>query len=156
MHILQYLKHTHNFGLVFVRPTNEENLLEAYCDAAFATECGSKSRWGYFFFFLGGLFSWNTKHSTRLVSSSTESETHALVQSGKENVWVREFLGELSLFKHLPVTVVHNDNKSALSLATGGTCHKRSKHFGIEFDIFRECEQLGEIQVALTNFRQIC
>ena len=31
MHILQYLKNTHHFGLVFVRPTNEENLLEAYC-----------------------------------------------------------------------------------------------------------------------------
>ena len=102
----------------------------------------------FLFLFVGGLFSWNTKHCTRLVSSSTESETHALVQSGKENVWVREFLGELNIFKHLPVTVVHNDNKSALSLATGGTCHKRSKHFGIEFDIFREYVQLGEIQVV--------
>ena len=33
MHILQYLKHTHNFGLVYVRPTNGENFLEAHCDA---------------------------------------------------------------------------------------------------------------------------
>ena len=28
MHILQYLKHTQNFGLIYVRPAGDENLLE--------------------------------------------------------------------------------------------------------------------------------
>ena len=56
-------------------------------------------------------------------------------------------MGELNLPTDLPVTVVFNDNKSALSLSTGGTCHKRSKHFGIEFDIFREYVQLGELHL---------
>ena len=30
------------------------------------------------------------------------------------------------------------DNQSAITLSTTGTHHKRSKHFGIEFDYFKE------------------
>ena len=147
LNIVKYLANTKHFGLIFIRPKNSENCLQAFCDAAFATEEGSKSRWGYYFFVLGGLVSWQTKHTTRVVSSSTEAETHALVHTGKENIWVREFLAELNLFKTIPRTILYNDNKSALTLSTGGTCHKRSKHFGIEFDIFREYVQLGEVQL---------
>jgi len=29
----------------------------------------------------------------------------------------------------------------------GGTCHKRSKHFGIEFDKFREYVEQKEIEI---------
>lgn len=144
--IVRYLARTPHYGLVFVRPSGTE-FLSAYCDAAFAGEFGSKSRYGYFFFCLGGLISWNTKHTTRIVSSSTESEIHSLVHTGKENIWIREFLRELNIFKHLPITNVYNDNKSALTLSTGGTCHKRSKHFYLEFDIFREYVSLGEIKL---------
>ena len=48
----------------------------------------------------------------------------------------------------VPPTTVYQDNKSAISLSTGGTCHKRSKHFGLEFDLFREYVALGEIKIV--------
>ena len=79
--------------------------------------------------------------SPRVVSSSTEAECNGLVHCGKENIWQREFLAQLGCFSRLPATLVFQDNKSAISLSVGGTCHKRSKHFGIEFDLFREYVQ---------------
>ena len=134
--ILKYLKTTETLGLVFQR-SDTHTILGGMCDASFATEVDSKSRFGYFFFCLGGLVSWVSQHSTRVMTSSTEAECHALVHTGKENIWEREFLTELKLFPHIPPTPIYQDNKSAITLATGGTHHKRSKHFGIEFDALR-------------------
>jgi hypothetical protein len=81
------------------------------------------------------------------MSSSTEAECHALVHTGKENRWEREFLQELKIFPNIPPTVVFQDYKSTITLCTGGTQHKRSKHFGIEFDLHKEYMLLGEIEL---------
>src|SRR6478752_7698833 len=51
-----------------------------------------------------------------------------------------------TLPSHSP-TPIYQDNKSAITLATGGTHHKRSKHFGIEFDALREYLKLGELEI---------
>jgi hypothetical protein len=150
LHILQYLVRTKHYGLVYVRPPlplSPENFLSAQSDSSFATEPGHKSRYGYFYFVTGGLVSWTSHNSTRVVSSSTEAECHGLAQLGKENIWEREFQKYLGYFKEFPPTVVKNDNTSSIKLSTGGPCHKRSKHFGIEFDLFRECVSLGEIKL---------
>jgi len=39
------------------------------------------------------------------------------------------------------------DNKSAIALSVGGVSHKRSKHFGLEFDKFREYVEQREIEI---------
>ena len=75
---------------------------------------------------------------TRVLTSSTEAECHALVHACKENTWQKEFVQELQLFQSLPQTIVYQDNKSAIRLAENAGQHKRSKHFGIEFDALRE------------------
>jgi hypothetical protein len=139
-----YLKRTWFFGLVFKRPTGDFNLtenilLKSFCDSSFASEPGSKSRLGFFYFVCGCLVSWTSHHSTRVMSSSTEAECHALVHVGKENIWVREFLDVLRFFETILPLVIFQDNKSS------GTFHKRSKHFGVEFDMFREFVSLKEI-----------
>ena len=92
--------------------------------------------------------SWTSAVSSRILTSSTEAECHGLVQTGKENAWMRDFLRELGLFPpSLPPTLVYQDNKSAISLAVVGGNHKRSKHFGIEFDKFREYVEQKEIEI---------
>ena len=60
MTILKYLKRTKHYGLIYTRQkinsSEPENfLLKAYSDSSFATEIGSKSRFGYFYFVLGCL-----------------------------------------------------------------------------------------------------
>src|ERR1700760_4930075 len=109
------------------RPTLPKGALEAFCDASFASDSGFRSRIGYFFFFLGGLVSWSSSLTTRIMSSSTEAECHALVATGKENVWEREYINQLKLFGPLPPTKVLQDNRAALLLSAGAPSHKRSK-----------------------------
>src|SRR5690606_20460921 len=111
------------------------------------TEDRSKSRYGYLFFVLGGLVSWTSTNSTRVMTSSTEAECHGLSHTSRENIWIREFLQELKLFSKLSPTVVFQDNKSAISLSSGGPSHKRSKHFGIDFDSFWERVELRVLQL---------
>ena len=67
--------------------------------------------------------------------------------SGKENIWEREFHQVLGFFENLQPTLIYQDNTATINLSTGGTCHKRSKHFGLEFDIFREYVALGELKI---------
>ena len=153
---MQYLNGTRDTGIIFRKPDLKfekgtpilpENALQAFCDASFASDVGFKSRIGYFFFFLGGLVSWSSSLSTRIMSSSTEAECHALVVTGKENIWEREYIEQLRLFGPLPPTKVFQDNRAALLLSAGAPSHKRSKHFGLEFALFREYVRLKEINL---------
>jgi hypothetical protein len=111
------------------------------------SEPGSKSRYATLFYVAGALVHWASAKPSRIVSSSTEAEVHGLVHLGKENVWQREFHSLLNFFRHVPPTLVYQDNKSAIALSIGGANHKRSKHFGLEFDMFREYVALGEMRL---------
>lgn len=51
-------------------------------------------------------------------------------------------------FADVAATTVYQDNTAAIALSTKAPCHKRSKHFGIEFDMFKEYVQLGEMNRA--------
>ena len=69
------------------------------------------------------------------------------MQAGKENTWMREFIEELKIRDHTPPTIIYQDNKSAIALSVGGTNHKRSKHFGIEYNKLRENIEMKEIEI---------
>ena len=113
------------------------------------------SRYGVLFFLGGCLIHWASSKTSRIVSSSTEAEVHGLIHLGKENIWEREFHKVLGFFPELGPTLVYQDNKAAISLSTGGTCHKRSKHFGLEFDMFREYVALGEIKISYLSTEEL-
>ena len=86
------------------------------------------------------------------MTSSTEVECRALSQFAKENLWQRDFHSEIGIFPTLSPTRIFEDNSAALSLSTSaGTPHKRSKHFGLEFDFFKECVECGEVCVEKIN-----
>ena len=81
------------------------------------------------------------------MTSSTEVECRALVQFSKENLWQRQFHGELGLFKTDGPTIVYEDNSASISLSKiPGNHHKKSKHFGLEWSMFRESVEFGEIE----------
>src|SRR5271170_6971502 len=98
------------------KPKQKENLFVAFCDSSFASESKSRSRYGYFFCIFGALVSWTSSHSTRILTSSTEAECHALIHTEKENRWEKEFLQELTIFEEFQTTVIFQDNKSAIRL----------------------------------------
>jgi hypothetical protein len=104
------------------RQKGVDDILVSYVDSSFASEGDSRSRYGFVFFALGGLVSWTSTLAHRVLTSSTEAECHGLVMMGKENVWIKGFLHNTS----------YEDNKSAITLSTGGN-QKRSTSFEIVF-----------------------
>ena len=118
-------------------------------DAAFAAEDEVASRVGYFFLFKGNLVSWASENPSRILSSSTEAECRGLVHFSKENQWHRQFHGELGMCDLNVPTIVYEDNTASITLAnTLGTPHKKSKHFGIEWAIFKEAVELKEMTLV--------
>jgi hypothetical protein len=144
---MKYLKNTIKYAIVYERRDSLDNMYVAYCDASFASETNSRSRYGYIFLVLGALISWTSVHTSRVVTSSTEAECHSIVHTSKENTWVREFINELCIFKFSGPTIIYQDNKGAIALMKGGGKHKRSKHFTIEFDALREYVREKEIEI---------
>lgn len=148
LRIVKYLKKTKDLGLVFERKNfRTQQLMLGVSDASFMGEENSKSRYGNLFFVAGALIHWATSKTSRIVSSSTEAEVHGLVHLGKENLWQKDFHKVLGYFTSTQPTLFLQDNTAAITLSSGGTQHKRSKHFGLEFDIFREYVQLGEVKL---------
>jgi len=62
----------------------------------------------------------------------------------------------LRYFPVVPPTVVYQDNTAAIALSTGAPKHKRSKHFGIEFDVQGVCTNGGNENSAYVNRRLDC
>jgi hypothetical protein len=64
--------------------------------------------------------------------------------------WQREYLaaGASSISWRVQANVVLQDNKSAIALTQGiKVSNKRSKHFGLEFEVLREYVALGEMTI---------
>jgi hypothetical protein len=144
--IFKYLARYPHLGLVYHAPTEETLLFKAYVDAAFATEENSASRTGWCFYFLGAPVAWASENPTRVMSSSTEAECRGVVQVGKENVWMREFVDVLGLYNVSTPTRVYEDNSSVIHLSKGQS-GKRSKHFGIEWDLSRDMIEKKEMEL---------
>ena len=148
LRLVGYLKGSKEWGLVFERSKFVPCMpLSGMCDASLAGEGKSKSRYGILFFCAGALVHWASSRTSRIVSSTTEAEVHGLIHLGKENIWEREFHRALAYFPEVAPTIVYQDNMAAITLSTKAPCHKRSKHFGIEFDMFKEYVELEEMKI---------
>jgi len=80
------------------------------------------------------------------MTSSTEVECRGLCQFSKENSWQRQFHEELGLFPIDKPTIAWEDNSASIHLSTNpGVLHKRSKHFGLEWALFKQSVEYGEI-----------
>ena len=121
-------------------------LLSGFVDAAFAAEEGAKSRLGWFFNFQGCLVAWASENPSRIMTSSTEVECRGLSQFAKENLWQRQLQMELGIYEIFEPTKVFEDNTASITMSVNpGVPHKRSKHFGIEWAMFKETVEFGEI-----------
>jgi hypothetical protein len=144
--IKKYLAGSTSLGLVYKRSANSTPLLSGFADGAFASEDEVKSRIGWFFLVKGNLVSWASANPKRILTSSTEVECCGLSQFARENLWQRQLQMELGLFEVHAPTTVYEDNTASISMATNpGVPHKRSKHFGIEWAMFKEAVANGEI-----------
>jgi len=80
--------------------------------------------------------------------SFTESELLALTYGAQENIYLRDLLGEMG-WPQRAATPIHQDNKSAITVATKGDLGtKRTKHFTVRHYFFTEQIQRGTARLA--------
>ena len=78
----------------------------------------------------GGMIAWQTKKQATVATSTMQAEYQALSGAVKEALWLQSILEELS-FKQEEPTVINQDNKSTIALASHPLNHARTKHIDI-------------------------
>ena len=93
--IFRYLRDTSKVCLSF---GGSKPSLEGYTDSDIARDLDCrKSTSGYLFTFLRRAISWQSKLQKCVSLSTTEAEYIAATKVGKETLWMKRFLQELSL-----------------------------------------------------------
>ena len=155
--IVRYLARTRDQGTLYCRPTNLS--VDCYVDADFAGLYGTenpddpisaKSRSGYILSIGGCYLFCKSQLQTTIALSTSEAEYYALSQAMRAVLPMREFLKEIideldlpsnynqiqsSVFKNFETTV-HEDNSSALNLATKQKVTSRTKHYHVKYHFF--------------------
>ena len=94
-HILQYLRRTRDYMLVYSSGSMETI---GYTDSNFQGDIDSrKSTSGYVFTLNGGAICWRSVKQTCIADSTTEAEYVAASEATKEAVWLKKFLLNLQV-----------------------------------------------------------
>ena len=127
--ILRYLRSTIHLQLTF---RGELHPVKGYADADWAGDQETRrSTSGYVFDIGSAAISWSSKRQPTVALSTTEAESVAQVDAGKEAIWLKELLAGLLRTEGLSATVVYCDNQSAIALAKNPEFHARTKHFAM-------------------------
>jgi hypothetical protein len=174
LRIVLYLKGTEHLG-IRLQPGNHQHgstyiMLRGYADASYANEEGSKSMYSVSYDLLPVPLEWHklckdqilhrtdviesaTGHFTSRNStiqdvslSSTDAEIFALTEAMKDVLFFRGIMGELHQ-PQLQLTVIFNDNQSAMTLATAfGDNVKHVKYMMPRVNWCMECTRKGYVQ----------
>ncbi|KAJ9515788.1 hypothetical protein QJQ45_008691 [Haematococcus lacustris] len=141
--VLRYVADTAAMGLMYGASAG----LVGFCDADFAGDTDTRSSTtGHVFMLHGGAVSWSSRRQPTVAASTTESEYMACSAAGKEGLWLRGVLADLSLGLAVvqPVTIMC-DNEAALTLVKHPIASARSKHIDVLHHFVRERVARGEL-----------
>ncbi|XP_059663617.1 secreted RxLR effector protein 161-like [Cornus florida] len=145
--ILKYLRRTKSLMLVY---ESDDLVRIGYTDSDFQSDLDARrSTSGYVFKLNGGAVSWkNVKHSST-ADSTMEAEYIAASEAAKEVIWLRNFLIELEVMKHIdrPMTL-HCDNSAAITQTKDPKFHKGTRHIQRKYHVVRDIVKQGDILVA--------
>ena len=162
--IARYLKGTIDQGTIVKTAT--QLCLDCFVDADFAglfhsdpdsSITSAKSRSGYIIKLSGCPLIWKSQLIPTICLSTAESEYYALSQSMRVLLPIRSLLIEmvehidfpphLRLFDNNLLTTTHEDNTSALSLATDQHITSRTRHYHVRWHFFWQAVQDGAVKV---------
>ncbi|KAK8505509.1 hypothetical protein V6N12_075851 [Hibiscus sabdariffa] len=131
--ILKYLRRTKDVFLIY---RGEEQLsIKGYTDASFQTDKDdSRSQSGFVFYLNGGAVSWNSSKQDTVADSTTEAEYIVASEAPKEAVWIKKFITELGVVRHIGFY--------------GARSHQRSKHILRRFHHIREIIDRGDVEIC--------
>jgi hypothetical protein len=117
-HIFRYLKGTRTLELTYGGSDEELNNeeLNIYCDADWASDVDRKSISSYVITLAGGAVAWSSKKQSTVALSTAEAEYIAATHCAKQVIWHRSLLNEVGI--PLPSTsTIFSDNQAAVSIA---------------------------------------
>jgi hypothetical protein len=116
-HCMRYLYTTRSLAITYQSDTNNQQL-SMYTDAAFA-DCLStrRSTSAYIAVLVGAPISWRSSRQHIDTLHSTEAEYLALVDAGKELLWLNRLTNEISPNPGVPTLLC--DNIAAITIANG-------------------------------------
>ncbi|MCP4339239.1 MAG: hypothetical protein GY799_10210, partial [Desulfobulbaceae bacterium] len=143
--VFSYLRKTKNLGLLY-SPSSPHNLI-GYSDSDFAGDVNDRrSTSGFVFIRSGAAVSWRSRKQQVVTLSTAEAEYVALSSAVQEVVWLREILGSINQPQKSP-TVIMEDNKAAIKIATNPVFHGRTKHIETKYHFTRDQLANGSISI---------
>lgn len=132
--VLKYLKKTKNYCLKY---TKQEGLIEGFVDADWGSNTlDRRSYTGFCFLMSGSVISWECRKQRTVALSSMEAEYMAIAEAGKEAIYLRSLLYELT--GNLCTLNLYNDSQSAQKLVANNVCHRKSKHIDIRYHFIKD------------------
>jgi hypothetical protein len=140
LHVLRYLQHTKDFGLVLGAVSPSISTLTAYADASYATATQAYSFAGSAVIH-NGLIGWRCAKMDldAPATSTTESEYQACSELGQDIIWTQQLLNSLRPFIELPPhgVTLHCDNQGALALLKNTLYQHRTRHINVRYHWLR-------------------
>jgi hypothetical protein len=137
--VIRYLKGTRN--LVLTYGTENAGLI-CYSDSDWASQPHRHSITGWVFMYNGAAISWSLRKQSVIALSTVEVEFIASSSAGRETVWLRRLLAELST---VSPTTTYSDSQGAIALIKSGAITARTKHIHIPFLFTHELVASGNI-----------
>ncbi len=162
LHIVCYLKRTHDLGLKF-KPSQDKGF-ECYCDADFSGNWNkefapvdpstAKSCSGWIVFYAGCPVCWASKLQSQVALSTTEAEYIAMSMALIDVISVMDLIAEIKdrgfqviCTQPFVYCKVFEDNSGALELACLPKLHPKTKHINVCYHHFREHVRKGLIKI---------
>ena len=142
--VLQYLKKTMSFGLVFEKQGRVR--ITAYTDSDWSgCKDTKKSTTGYVFLIGGACVSWCSRRQKSIAMSSCEAEYIAACEATREAAWEVKLLGEMGYNRLTPITIC-SDSQSAMALVENPVFHEKSKHIETKYHYVRDRAAAGLVR----------
>ncbi|CAI7882917.1 unnamed protein product [Closterium sp. NIES-53] len=149
--VLRYLCSTSVMGLVL--GGQGPFVLTRYADASLVDDLATQqSSQGSTFSIGSGSVSWQSTHSSSVLSSSCEAEIYAGAMAAQELRWPTYLLADLGERPRSP-PVLYVDNKAMIALCQEHRLEHRTKHIAQRYFLARELQQRGQLRLVYVATR---
>jgi hypothetical protein len=138
--VIHYLIGMHDYALTF--GTDPGASLIGYTNTDWASQPHRHSITGWAYLYDRAAILWSLCKQTLLVLPSSEAEFIASSSACQELTWLCRLIAKLDNPSEAP-TVVHCNNKGAITLTKSGAMNSHTKHIDIQYKYSIECTKLG-------------
>jgi hypothetical protein len=129
-YIVRYLKHTHNYCLVY--SGEPASGVVAYSNLDWASDMNTcRSTTSFFLKLAGGIILWTSHAQCMVALSSMEAEYMAILDCSCQCIWVKMLLEEIGY--SVGLVPICGDNQGSLFMASNPITETQSKHIDIRY-----------------------